>query len=244
MEEKKRTLEDWQNILGSERKLTKEEYEKILKNKERLEKIKNLLTEGKGFLSNIAKNAGSVASKVVQRMVENYDSAIGTPRYGTSIREVLGYADKLNPVKQLPYQYTQYRNMGSPYTYNVPFINGPQYPRELFNVNPSVLNNALGIQKETAILRPPIITSPSLQMIPQPLQVTPPPQVTPISIPMTNEPQVVFLFDDKTDTISEVMNEFPTVQQAELEASKLRKQGLPAFYASKGEYVNRVRVKA
>jgi len=58
-----------------------------------------------------------------------------------------------------------------------------------------------------------------------------------------NGPQTVFLFDDKTGSVSTILNEFPNAQEAEAEAKKLRNEGLPAYYAAKG-YIDNLRLKA
>jgi len=58
-----------------------------------------------------------------------------------------------------------------------------------------------------------------------------------------NSPQTVFLYDDKTDSVSTILNEFPSAQEAEAEVNKLRNQGLPAYYAAKG-YIDNLRLKA
>jgi len=58
-----------------------------------------------------------------------------------------------------------------------------------------------------------------------------------------NSPQTVFLYDDKTGSVSTILNEFPNAQEAEAEVNKLRSQGLPAYYAAKG-YIDNLRLKA
>ena len=58
-----------------------------------------------------------------------------------------------------------------------------------------------------------------------------------------NGSQTVFLFDDKSDSVSAILNEFPNAQEAEAEVTKLRNQGLPAYYAAKG-YIDNLRLKA
>ena len=62
-------------------------------------------------------------------------------------------------------------------------------------------------------------------------------------MPTPNGPQTVFLLDDKTGTVSTILNEFPNAQEAEAEVNKLRSQGLPAYYAAKG-YIDNLRLKA
>jgi len=62
-------------------------------------------------------------------------------------------------------------------------------------------------------------------------------------MPTPNGPQIVFLLDDKTGAVSTILNEFPNAQEAEAEVNKLRNQGLPAYYATKG-YINNLRLKA
>lgn len=58
------------------------------------------------------------------------------------------------------------------------------------------------------------------------------------------EKQVVFLFDSRNDTITEVLGEFNTVPEAAAETEKLRGQGLPAFYATKSFYLEKQRLKS
>ena len=211
------SLEDWKRIYGTSPKLSKEEYEKKLRAQQKLEEIKSLLSEGKNTLGNIVKTVSPIASKIATRLRENYDTAVGEPRFGRNIREALGFnTGPLNPRGIAP--------SPSPYTfqngYNVPFLTGPQYPREVFTI-PS---------PAAAVPFPPQ---------PQPQQ---PAAQAPAAAQGTQAPtsssQVVFLYDDKDDKITEIMSEYPTAQEAEVEVARLRKQGLPAFYAAKGEYIN------
>jgi len=96
------------------------------------------------------------------------------------------------------------------------------------------------------------------QQLPQLLQIIPLPQQliqqqmrpqTQAYIPATqmptpnNGPQTVFLLDDKTGSVSAILNEFPNAQEAEAEVNKLRSQGLPAYYTAKG-YIDNLRLKA
>lgn len=216
--DKERSIEEWERILGTnaDRKVSKEEYEKILKKQQQLEKIKGLLAAGKNTLGSIAKTVGPIASKVADRLQANYDTAIGQPRFGASIREALGYNQSpLRPPQQPRPVYPFISQYGS----GIPFITGPQYPRELFSVSPNLLN----------------VVKPMPQMPPSQVQV-PTVQQT-MQTPTTNS-QVVFLYNDKDDKVTEVMSEYQTVQEAEAETARLRKQGLPAFYGTKGEYIN------
>ena len=81
----------------------------------------------------------------------------------------------------------------------------------------------------------------------QPQVIQPQAQTTQTSAAQTptsnNSPQTVFLYDDKTGSVSTILNEFPNAQEAEAEVNKLRNQGLPAYYAAKG-YIDNLRLKA
>jgi hypothetical protein len=236
MDEKKHTFEDWSELVGTERKLTKEEYEKMLKNQQRLEKIKGVLNEGKSTLGNILHNIRPVLGDIEKRLVENYDSAVGTPSFGSGIREALGYTRPPAPVMRRPMMPLQ--NPYAIYPYGAPLMRGgPQYPNELLTASQDLLARALGAGMQPQALNVAV----GVQQPQQPLFTTQQPVAVVAPQP---SPQVVFLFDAKTDQVSEIMNEYPTAQEAEMEAAKLQKQGLPAFYAPKGEYVNKARVKA
>ena len=99
-------------------------------------------------------------------------------------------------------------------------------------------------------------TSPTPEVTTRPIPIAQPVQYPHPDIPVEvltdrdpspiSQPRsvVVFLFDNKDNTISETLGEFDTAQEAEREVSELRKQGLPAFYATKGEYISRARLKA
>ena len=216
--DKEHSIGEWERILGTnaDRKISKEEYEKILKRQQQLEKIKGLLAAGKNTLGSIVKTVSPIASKVADRLQANYDTAIGQPRFGASIREALGYNQ--SPLRPSPQPRPVYPFI-SQYGSGIPFVTGPQYPRELFSVSPNLLN----------------VVKPMPQMPPPQMQV-PTVQQT-MQTPTTNS-QVVFLYNDKDDKVTEVMSEYQTVQEAEAETARLRKQGLPAFYATKGEYIN------
>lgn len=69
-----------------------------------------------------------------------------------------------------------------------------------------------------------------------PLAVPLPPPVSENRMPIYQEPQrtyEVFLYNMVENRISVILSEFPTIFEAEAEVARLRRQGLPAFYATK-----------
>lgn len=69
-----------------------------------------------------------------------------------------------------------------------------------------------------------------------PSDPAPPPasEIKPPVAPETEGPYEVFLYNRNSARISVILCEFPTEALAIAEVEKLRKQGLPAFYATKG----------
>jgi hypothetical protein len=209
--DKKLTAEEWMKRLGTNpaqygKKLTKEEYERTLKAQNT---IKNLLGTGRNLLQGIAQTVRPGVKELAKRLDANYDTAVGKPMFGTSIREILYPA-------QLPRQPSQFQYQQYPFGY--PGSAGPQYPYEYmtmpFGGEMMPLNAyQLGQQQQQQ----------------QQSQ---------------EEPQVIFLYDDKTSTVSEVIEEVPSRAEAESEIMKLKKQGLPAAYASKETFIGKKRLKA
>jgi len=256
----KHTLKEWKKKLGTkgtEKKFTKKEYEKILK---RQNTVNNLLNTGKNILQGIGQNVSNVGQAVGKGInalgkavytvannpladnfrrnyMDNYQgspfasiikNAIGWEPRPTA--KVTGYYDQfgryINRTGQYvsPWQYPQSTTPQNQYSQA-----GPQYPQELFKFQGT---NAPSGQPAMSTIQS------------QPTATSPPTASQPTASP--NEPQAVFLFDDKTDTVSEILGEFNTVQEAEAEVKKLRGQGLPAYYATRGAYINKIggRLKA
>jgi len=263
----KHTPKEWEKKLGKE-KLTKKEYEKMLKRQKAKETITNLLNTGKNILQGIGSTLSNAAYKTYETaykiannpLADNFrrnymDNYPGSP-FASIIKKaigwepmptapVTGYYDQfgryINRTGQYvsPWQYPtgQYTStLQNPQTVtpqNQYIQIGPQYPKELFK-----------FQNTNIPSEQPIIPTTQSQIITsQPTT----PQNT-VSQPATahNEPQTVFLYDDKTGSISEILGEFDTIQEAEAEVKKLREQGLPAYYATRGVYINKVneRLKA
>jgi len=250
----KHTLEEWEKKLSKEKlkKLTKKEYEKMLKRQKTQETITNLLKNGKNILQGIGQTVSNTLYKVAnnpladnfrKNYVDNYPGspfasiikkAIGWEPRPTA--QVTGYYDQfgryinrtgqyVSPWQQQYWQYPQSATQQNQYQYQ-----GPQYPQELFKfqeINVPSEQSASSTAQSQPTSQP--VASPTAQ-----------PTASP------NEPQAVFLYDDKTNTISEILAEFNTVQEAEAEVKKLRGQGLPAYYATRGVYANKVgeRLKA
>jgi len=249
----KHTLEEWEKKLGKEKlkKLTKKEYEKILKRQKTRETITNLLKTGKNILQGIGQTVSNTLYKAANNPLannfrENYVNTYqGSPLASTiknalgweprPTAQVTGYYDQfgryinrtgqnVSPWQQQYWQYPQSAIQQNQYQYQ-----GPQYPQELFKFQE--MNAPSEQSSSTAQSQPtsqPIASSPA----------------QPTASP--NEPQAVFLYDDKTNTVSEILAEFNTVQEAEAEVKKLRGQGLPAYYATRGVYINKAneRLKA
>lgn len=215
MTDEKHTAKEWLKKLGGNPLSEKLSREQYLKMLQRQNTIKNLLNTGKNILTGIRRNLRPALHELGNRLQQNYDAAVGKPMYGEGIRNMLGYGERPAP------------GATNPRYYGYPPMAEPQYPREIYTIPPELL---FGAAPPVTPLMPPL----------PPMLIPPPP--VPQANP--NEMQVVFLFDDKNDTISEVMSEFHTVPEAEAETAKLRKQGLPAFYAAKGEYINRTRLRA
>ncbi|MEM4097246.1 MAG: hypothetical protein QXS81_00985 [Candidatus Micrarchaeaceae archaeon] len=249
------TAEEWKKKLGTNplqsdtgQKMTKEEYLKMLKKQET---AKELLTAGKNILSGIAQRVGSAGKKFLvglgNRLAANYNTAVGNPIFGTTIREILG-TNKLvlpsfpiqNPyVAQNPYQ----RYIQNPYVAQNPYLRygqqnpymlnfGPQYPREIYSITPETFMAMHNIQQ-------PASQSTTMNLQPTNLTAAPVTASNQIQAPVA-EPQVVFLLDKTNNTVSEILNEFSSIPAAEAEVARLRKQGLPAFYATKGDFVNTI----
>ncbi|MEM0143086.1 MAG: hypothetical protein QXL94_03935 [Candidatus Parvarchaeum sp.] len=238
------TAEEWKKKLGEDikqldtgPKLSKEEYIKMLKKQET---AKELLTAGKNILNGITQRVGSAGKKFIvglgNRLAANYDTAIGNPVFGTSIREILGTNQKLpssfsmqNPyAMQNPYQRYVQQN---PYAMqNL----GPQYPKEIYSITPEMFATPAPDQQHI------MPNMPQSQMaMQQPVNSSVPLSTSNNQIQASvAEPQVVFFFDKANDTVSEILSEFDSIPAAEAEVSRLRKQGLPAFYATKGNFVN------
>ncbi len=238
MPEEKHTYDDWKKRQDVN-KLTREEYEKIRKRQEQLEKAKNLISSGKKTLGNIIRDVTPIASKIADRLRANYDTAIGQPRFGTSIRDMLGFnPTPLNPATARPL-YPGVNPYSAQYQFAVPFVNtGPQYPRELFAITPDVMNAMRAMANPNTRIN--VVQPGQPQAVQMPLINAVPAQPQQTMQTPTSDSQVVFLYDDKNNRVSEVMNEYPTEQQAALEVAKLRKQGLPAFYAANGIFANNI----
>ena len=239
----KHTLEEWEKKLGKE-KLTKKEYEKMLKRQKTQETITNLLKTGKNILQGVGRTVSNTLYKVANNPLtdnfrKNYmDTYQGSPLASTiknalgweprPTAQVTGYYDQfgryinrtgqyVSPWQQQYWQYPQGATQQNQYQ-------GPQYPQELFRFQST--------------------NAPSEQPASSPIVQSQPTVSQPTASP--NEPQAVFLYDDKTNTVSEILAEFNTVQEAEAEVKKLRGQGLPAYYATRGVYTNKIgeRLKA
>jgi len=252
----KHTLKEWKKKLGTEKKFTKEEYEKILK---RQNTVNGLLKTGKNILQGIGQNVSSVGQSVVKgvnalgkavytvannpladNFRKNYmDTYQGSP-FASNIKNAIGLGPRPTaPVTGYYDQFGRYINRTgqyvSPWQYpqgvtpqNQYSQAGPQYPQELFKFQGT---NVPSEQPAMSTIQPhPITSQPTASQ----------PTASP------NEPQDVFLFDDRTNTVSEILGEFNTVQEAEAEVKKLRGQGLPAYYATRGAYINKIggRLKA
>ena len=239
------TLEEWQQLLGPTRKITKEEYEKTLKRKEQMDKIKGLLTAGKKSLGNIIENVKPIANELADRLQANYDTAIGQPRFGVSIRDALGFEPNQplnNP--QMNTGYPAYQTNG----YGIPFLDGINgYENSIPNVNGLNMQSSLQYPKEIFTL-PDNLNNHSMENQMQQGSIQPSTQIPNTYSSNTNEPsnndQVVFLYGNKDDKVTEVISEYPSAQEAQAEVEKLKKQGLPAFYGPKGDYIYNARVKA
>lgn len=48
---------------------------------------------------------------------------------------------------------------------------------------------------------------------------------------------VVFMFNTKDNAVSEILSEHDNITDAVKEVCNLRKQGIPAYYSSKGYYI-------
>ncbi|MEM0148427.1 MAG: hypothetical protein QXN16_00565 [Candidatus Micrarchaeaceae archaeon] len=255
------TAEEWKKKLGdnlaqlaTEPKMTKEEYIKMLKKQET---AKELLTAGKNILGGIAQRVGSAGKKFLvglgNRLATNYNTAVGTPVFGTTIRELLGANQNSTFPMQNPYavQNPYQRYVQNPYAVQNPYQRylqnpyavqnsyatqnlGPQYPKEIYSITPEIFMAAQNPQQPV----PPQPT-PSPSAAPQPMSFAVPAAGNQIQAPVA-EPQVVFFFDKASNTISEILNEFSNIPSAEAEVARLRKQGLPAFYATKGDFVNMI----
>jgi hypothetical protein len=82
-----------------------------------------------------------------------------------------------------------------------------------------------------------VITPPS----PTPTSDPAPQSASEIKSPVATETEgsyEVFLYNRDSAQISAILSEFPTEALAVAEVEKLRKQGLPAFYATKGVHKN------
>lgn len=223
MVEEKRTAQEWMRKLGNQvpqRQLSKEEYAAMIKKQQM---IKGLLSTGKNILGGISSRVGAGLGTVAkaippalgaleQRMVENYDEAVGHPAFGNAIRETL-YGRQTVP---------------NPYSIPNPYGYETGYSGALFEGPNGELLNASG----------------EIIQMPPSYYHGAPPQESYGAGGGLGDKQVVFFFDARDDTVSEVLGEFDTIPEAQAEVDKLRKQGLPAFYGAKGFYGNKNRLKA
>jgi hypothetical protein len=203
-----------------------QEYDAAMK---RQQLLNQLLTAGKNIFGGIASRVATGLPKVAnasarflgalgQRLAENYDEAVGHPMFGASIRDIL-----YGPQQPIP--------QASPYPGNAYFGYGPQN----FYLGPN--GEIIGPNGEILQTAPyPSANSSVVGLVPNS-------GVTGNAIAESGK-QVVFIFDADNDTITGVLSEFNTVQEAQAEVEKLRKQGIPAFYGAKGVYENKVRLKA
>lgn len=254
--EEKHTINEWIKKLGSEpqaRQLTKEQYEAMIK---RQAIAKNLVSAGKNILGGIARRVATTGpellGKLGQRLAENYDEAVGNPAFGTGIRELLGYPQLavqgmpgmqgMPPEQAALMQRRQAVRQGlSPDQVGyIDYLEAQGMPPEAAKAELIALQQAEQIEQQKMAQMTPEQQAAYVQQKAQggygygPAQWQVPPE----------EKQVVFFFDTKDNTISEVLGEFDTVPEAETEVGKLRKQGLPAFFAAKGYYLNKARLKA
>lgn len=212
--------------------MTQKEYEAMQR---RQAIAKGLLDTGKQVLGGIAGRLGSglgntvkwaagphpVLNEAAKRLSENYDEAVGTPAYGSMIRETL-YGNPNGPLVVRPSAaggvYSQYN------------------PQELATLQ-GLYASLLGGAPNGGVATPG--GAPTGNVLPPGMTIGMG------GAPMYgNEKQVVFLFDNRNDTITETLGEFDTVEQAKAEVQKLRGQGLPAFYAAKNYTLESKRLKA